>query len=178
MGKLIKGLTVVLIFICSAYRVKAEVVIEIKIPEEIKICECGCGCKGEKIDPQNVVIQPPNPRNTHVDDTEALQKIAIAEAGNVDAYAMAYVMQTVLNRVGSDQFPDTVEKVIQQKGQFSTYPDKYNKSKPNELSKAALDLLSELNNQNQLYFENTVAGSWQSTNLQWLFDYNVLSFYK
>lgn len=181
MGKLIKGLTVVLIFICSAYRVKAEVVIEIKIPEEIKICECGCGCKGEKTDPQNVAIQPPNPRNTHkedIEDAEALQRIGVAEAGNTDVYTMAYVMQTVLNRVESDQFPNTVVDVIKQKGQFATYPDKYNNSKPNELSKAALDLLPELNNQNQLYFENTVAGSWQSTNLQWLFDYNVLSFYK
>ena len=177
MRGIIKGI-IILFIIITPVKVKAEVVIEIKIPDEIKICNCGCDCCKKVEDKVKDKVIPQNPRNTHIDDTEALQKIAIAEAGNTDVYTMAYVMQTVLNRVESDQFPDTVEKVIQQKGQFSTYPNKYNNSKPNEMSKAALELLPELNNQNQLYFENTVAGSWQSTNLQWVFDYNVLSFYK
>ena len=175
MRGIIKGI-IILFIIIAPVKVKAEVIIEIKIPDEIKCCSCKCGCDCCKKVEDKVI--PLNPPLTHIDDTEALQRIAVAEAGNTDVYTMAYVMQTVLNRVESEEFPNTVEKVISQSGQFSTYPDKYNNSKPNELSKAALELLSELNNQNQLYFENTVAGSWQSTNLQWVFNYNVLSFYK
>lgn len=178
MEKLIRVIIVFLIIISPVYKIKAEVIIEIKIPDEIKCCKCGCGENKENKEetPKSSVYTPLNPRYTT--DIDALQKIAIAEAGNTDVYTMACVMQTVLNRVESDEFPNTVEEVISQKGQFATYPDKYNKAKPNELSQAALNLLSELNNQDQLYFENTVAGSWQSTNLQWVFNSNVLSFYK
>lgn len=181
MRGIIKGI-IILFIIIAPVKVKAEVIIEIKIPDEIKCCSCKCGCgccdDEEKENTEILAIQPQNPRNTHIDDTEALQRIAVAEAGNTDVYTMAYVMQTVLNRIESEEFPNTVVEVIKQKGQFATYPDKYNNSKPNEMSKAALELLPELNNQKQLYFENTVAGSWQSTNLQWVFNYNVLSFYK
>lgn len=170
-----KILLLLLILIVPVQSIKAEVIIEIKIPDEIKCCKCNCGCC--KKEPEKQI--PQNPRITTGDnDSTVLQRIAVAEAENTDAYTMAYIMQTVLNRVNSPEFPNTVESVVKQKGQFSTYPDKYNKSSPNELSKQAYDLLPELENKEQLYFENTVPGSWQSSNLQLVFKYNSLSFYK
>ena len=106
---------------------------------------------------------------------EMLQKIAIAEGGE-DIQAMAYVIQTVLNRVYSDKFPDTIFEVISQKGQFSTYPNKYNKAVPSDLSLQALNLAYSSINKGQLYFENPRPGSWQSENLELLFTYKSLAF--
>ena len=184
MGRMIKkGLLILSVVLLNADVAKAEVIINIKIPDEIKL-DVNNAPDEDKIgdfkdDTENIVIQGENPRNTLTEeDINILQKIAIAEAGNTDAETMSYVMQTVLNRVYSDKFPDSVFAVISQKGQFSTYPSKYNKAVPNDLSNKAIDLLGQINNKGQLYFENTVEGSWQSTHLQHVFDYNVLNFYK
>lgn len=132
--------------------------IEIKIPEEI------IKNNDEEI-----------PRNTIEDDFLALQKIAIAEAGCTNADMMADIMYTILNRVESDLFPNTVYEVISQKNQFTTYPDKYNKAIPNEQSKEALNLiLNGKKNRGQLFFENPKLGSWISTNRTFIFsDYDV-----
>jgi len=48
-------------------------------------------------------------------------KIAMAEAGNQPIDGMALVMQTVLNRVEDEDFPDTVYEVISQTGQFQSF---------------------------------------------------------
>ena len=174
MGRMIKkGLLILSVVLLNADVAKAEVIINIKIPDEIKLDV------NNAPDEDKIGDFKDNPRNTLTEeDINILQKIAIAEAGNTDAETMSYVMQTVLNRVYSDKFPDSVFAVISQKGQFSTYPSKYNKAVPNDLSNKAIDLLGQINNKGQLYFENTVEGSWQSTHLQHVFDYNVLNFYK
>lgn len=56
-------------------------------------------------------------------DYEALLKIVEAEAGSEDETGKLLVANVVLNRVNSDQFPDTVEEVVYQrqggKAQFS-----------------------------------------------------------
>ena len=43
----------------------------------------------------------------------------MAEAESEDTEGKALVMLVVLNRVWDDEFPDTIEEVIFQKGQFS-----------------------------------------------------------
>lgn len=48
-----------------------------------------------------------------------IAKLTIAEAGNQSDYGKRLVIDTVLNRMGSPYFPDTVEGVIFQKYQFS-----------------------------------------------------------
>lgn len=105
-----------------------------------------------------------------------LQKIALAEAGGEGAVGMAYVMQTILNRVGNEKFPNTIEDVINQKGQFSTssYYDKY---EPNEESLYALVLCGIIENKGQLYFERNSNDSWQSRNLNYSFTYLNHTFY-
>lgn len=53
------------------------------------------------------------------DEMELIAQLVMAEAGNQDLMGKRYVVDVVLNRVDSDDFPDTVEEVIFQKNQFS-----------------------------------------------------------
>lgn len=53
------------------------------------------------------------------DDMELIAQLVQAEAGNQDLEGRRLVTSVVLNRVRSDQFPNTVEDVIFQDGQFS-----------------------------------------------------------
>ena len=49
------------------------------------------------------------------EDAQCLMKIAQSEAGNQGVDGMALVMQTVLNRVEDEDYPNTVYDVISQK---------------------------------------------------------------
>lgn len=76
-----------------------------------------------------------------------LQKIAIAEAQSEGIGGMAFVMQAVLNRVESPNFPDTIYDVISEPGQFTTFSNRmYENAQPTENSKKALELLNLLQN--------------------------------
>lgn len=55
----------------------------------------------------------------HLGEMELIAQLVMAEAGNQDLTGKRYVVDVVLNRVDSDDFPDTVEEVIFQKNQFS-----------------------------------------------------------
>ena len=108
-----------------------------------------------------------------------LQKIAVAEAGIEGIGGMTFVMQTVINRMESKDFPDTIYGVVSEPGQFSTFSNgSYEKAEPTENSMKALELLKVLENQGQLYFEITSENSWQSRNLHRLFTYSNHTFYK
>lgn len=50
---------------------------------------------------------------------ELLAQLCMAEAGNQGLDGMRYVADVVLNRVDDPRFPDTVEEVIYQTGQFA-----------------------------------------------------------
>ena len=52
------------------------------------------------------------------EDADLLLRIGVQEAGCDGVDGIANVMQVVLNRVESEEFPDTVEDVIFQTGQF------------------------------------------------------------
>ena len=54
------------------------------------------------------------------EDAERLLKIAEAEAGDQEIDGMLKVMQVVMNRVQSPEYPDTIEEVITQPHQFQT----------------------------------------------------------
>lgn len=119
-----------------------------------------------------------NPRSTFTDsEILALQQVALAEAENQGVVGMVYVMQTVINRMNSDKFPNTIIEVIEQPGQFAT-SSYYKKYKPTKYSEAAFDCLSEVWNAQQLFFERPYKGSWQSTHLCICFTYRNHTFYK
>jgi len=76
------------------------------------------------------------------DDAYRLAKIAMAEAESEDTEGKALVMLVVLNRVWSDEFPDTIEDVIFQKGQFSPISNgRYDEVEPDEDCYRALQLI-------------------------------------
>ena len=54
-------------------------------------------------------------------DTELIARTVQAEAGNQDLEGRRLVAATILNRVDHPAFPDDVERVISQDGQFATY---------------------------------------------------------
>lgn len=54
------------------------------------------------------------------EDAQELMQIAWCEAGNQGIDGQRYVMSVVLNRVKSEEFPNTIHEVIHQEGQFST----------------------------------------------------------
>lgn len=56
-------------------------------------------------------------------EVELLAALVHAEAGNQDMKGRRLVADTVLNRVRSDDYPDSIEGVIYQRGQFSTVSD-------------------------------------------------------
>ena len=54
------------------------------------------------------------------DDAQILMRIAAAEAADQGITGMEKVMQVVWNRVNSDDYPNTIQKVVFQKNQFET----------------------------------------------------------
>lgn len=55
------------------------------------------------------------------EDQELLTRTVYLEAGNQDLKGKRLVVSVILNRVDSEEFPDTVEEVLGQDGQFQTY---------------------------------------------------------
>ncbi len=55
------------------------------------------------------------------EEKELIARITFREAGNQDIDGQMAVVEVILNRVLSDKWPDTVYKVLSQKGQFSTW---------------------------------------------------------
>ncbi|WP_165444022.1 cell wall hydrolase [Lachnoclostridium sp. Marseille-P6806] len=82
------------------------------------------------IKPQNVHAAPPGydkygelAEEYYCDDLELLACVVQAEAGNQDLKGKELVVNVVLNRMDSDQFPNTIKEIIFQPGQFSTATD-------------------------------------------------------
>ena len=119
-------------------------------------------------------------------DEYLLAKIAMAAAESESVEGKALVMRVVLNRVYDDAFPDTVGEVIFQHSgdtyQFSPIKNgSYFKKEPDEDCWKALELVYSGWDESQgaLYFEsNKVDSTWQSRNLDLLFEEGGHKFYK
>lgn len=55
------------------------------------------------------------------EDAELIARAVQAESGNQCLEGRRYVAAVIINRVDSPEFPDTVEDVLSEDGQFSTY---------------------------------------------------------
>lgn len=117
------------------------------------------------------------PREGHM-----LMKIAMAEAEGESVEGKALVMLVVLNRVFSDEFPDTVEEVIFQPRQFSVTEEggRYWNTEPDEGCYEALELVMQGWDESDgaLYFESCNGSSWHSNNLEYLFQVGNHKFYR
>lgn len=109
-----------------------------------------------------------------------LAKIAMAEAEGCSIKAKELVIHTVLSRIESDRFPNTVEEVIFQKNQFTPISDgRWNKVEPNEECWQALEnVLSSSESKDILFFESCKGDSWHNKNLELVCEEDGLRFYR
>ena len=105
----------------------------------------------------SISVQAASNANIYETDIEKLEKLVYAEAGNQPFEAQKLVCACVINRVYSDEFPNSVDEVINQytvnsKGkkvyQFSCVPNgRYENAVPTEQVKQAVrECLAEYNN--------------------------------
>jgi N-acetylmuramoyl-L-alanine amidase len=98
-------------------------------------------------------------------DMELIAQLVEAEAGNQDFEGKCLIVDVILNRVESPDFPNTVEEVIFQEGQFSVIKNgAFDKAAWNmqESDYAAVAVEYEMHsNKDVLYFNNCsiVAGT-------------------
>lgn len=115
------------------------------------------------------------------DDAYMLANIAMAEAEGEDTEGKALVILVVLNRVWSDEFPDTIKEVITQSRQFTAYENgRYDRVEPSEDCYRALELVEQGWDESQgaMYFERTSTEStWHNTTLKKLFTHGNHTFY-
>ena len=117
------------------------------------------------------------------EESYLLAKIAMAEAEGEDTEGKALVMLVVLNRVwGDNEFPDTIEEVIYQSGQFSPISNgRFDRVEPDADCWAALDLIM-LDQWDEscgaTYFESKSGSTWHSEHLDFLFRHGNHYFYR
>lgn len=127
-------------------------------------------------------------RDWDSDDVHLLAKIAMAEAEGEDVRTKTLVILTVLNRVRSDDFPDTIEEVIFEecKGVYQFSPvmpgGRWWTTEPNEECYEAVEIVKTMTydySEGALYFEScSNEDNWHSRNLECLYESDGMRFYK
>lgn len=123
------------------------------------------------------------------EESYLLAKLAMAEAEGENVYTKTFVILTVLNRVHSDAFPDTIREVIFQQSndvyQFSPVMPggRWWRVEPDEECYEAVRMVRDAiydYSGGVLYFESCKDGvnSWHNRNLQFLYENGNLRFYK
>ena len=116
------------------------------------------------------------------DESYLLAKIAMAEAESESTEGKAMVILVVLNRVFSPEFPDTIEEVIFQDGQFSPVKSgRWDAVEPDTDCWAALDLIYAGWDESEgaLYFEaEWNENTWHKDNLKFIKKVGKQNFYK
>lgn len=112
-----------------------------------------------------------------------LLKIAMAEAEGEGTEGKAMVMRVVLNRVEDKEFPNSVEGVVFQPGQFEPVLDdgRYWNVEPDAECYKALYMVQCENwddTKGALYFSRTGSSSWMEDNTEYLFTMGNHSFYR
>lgn len=120
--------------------------------------------------------------NLDADDSYRLAKIAMAEAEGEDTEGKALVILVVLNRVWSDDFPDTIEGVITEDKQFTAYENgRYDMVEPSADCYKALEMVQVEHwdeSHGATYFERTTdEATWHNTTLTKLFTHGNHTFY-
>lgn len=125
------------------------------------------------------------------EDSYLLAKIAMAEAEGESVQTKTLIILTVLNRVHSDKFPDTIEEVIFEKHQNSEGKTIYQFSpvmpggrwwttEPNDECWEAVEVVMTAQydySGGALYFESCDCDSWHSKNLNFLYQSGKVKFY-
>ena len=112
-----------------------------------------------------------------------LARIAMAEAEGCNTQTKTLIIMCVLNRVWSDEFPDTIEEVIFQENQFSPIDNgRWDRVEPNEDCYEAVKIVMEAKydySGGATYSENCAdEDNWHSRNLEFLYESEGIRFYK
>lgn len=118
-----------------------------------------------------------------VEDSYLLAKIAMAEAEGCNTQTKTLIIMCVLNRVSSDEFPDTIYDVIFQTNQFSPIDNgRWDRVEPNEDCWEAVKVVMEAKydySGGATYFESCDdEDNWHSRNLEYLYESEGIRFYK
>lgn len=118
-----------------------------------------------------------------VEDSYLLAKIAMAEAEGCNNQTKTLIILCVLNRVSSDEFPDTIHDVIFQTNQFSPIDNgRWDRVEPNEDCWEAVKVVMEAKydySGGATYFEScSDEDNWHSRNLEFLYESEGIRFYK
>lgn len=118
-----------------------------------------------------------------VEDSYLLAKIAMAEAEGCNTRTKTLIIMSVLNRVWSDEFPDTIYDVIFQTNQFSPIDNgRWDRVEPNEDCWEAVKIVMEAKHDysgGATYFESCDdEDNWHSRNLEFLYESEGIRFYK
>lgn len=118
-----------------------------------------------------------------VEDSYLLAKIAMAEAEGCNTRTKTLIIMSVLNRVWSDEFPDTIKDVIFQENQFSPINNgRWDRVEPNEDCYEAVKIVMEAKydySGGATYFESCDdEDNWHSRNLEFLYESEGIRFYK
>ena len=119
-------------------------------------------------------------------DKNLNRRIVQAAAGGCDMKGKILVANVILNRVGSDEFPDTITDVVYEKRQFSPVSNgSINRCKVEQETVEAVDraLAGEDYSEGALFFMNRRASSgsnvrWFDTHLDYLFQHGGHEFFK
>ena len=112
-----------------------------------------------------------------------LARIAMAEAEGCNTRTKTLIIMCVLNRVWSDEFPDTIKEVIFQENQFSPIDNgRWDRVEPNEDCYEAVKVVMEAKydySGGATYFESCDdEDNWHSRNLEYLYESEGIRFYK
>ena len=81
--------------------------------------------------------------NITTEQLELLERCVMAEGGGESYECQKAIACVIINRVLSEDFPNTVDRVIKQEGQFSTWPTRIEKVVPtNEVKQAVREALT------------------------------------
>lgn len=143
------------------------------------------GAKSRAATPEVTEMEPMSQPTPQIDFTDEekdlLLRIAMCEAGGGTTEKMAHVMNVVLNRVKSDEFPDTIRDVLYADNQFHPVGTKwFEEIEPSEECQAALGIVMSGWNESMgaLYFEDSKKETWHSRNLDLLFSCDGMRFYR
>lgn len=117
------------------------------------------------------------------EESYLLARIAMAEAEGCNTQTKTLIIMCVLNRVWSDEFPDTIKEVIFQENQFSPIDNgRWDRVEPNEDCYEAVKVVMEAKydySGGATYFENCAdEDNWHSRNLEFLYESEGIRFYK
>ncbi len=119
-------------------------------------------------------------------DYDTLLRIVQAESGGCDIVGKILVANVILNRVESDEFPDSIYGVVYQKSQFSPVIDgSINRCKVSDETREAVNraLHGEDPSEGALYFMNRSKSAaknvrWFDTKLSFLFKHGEHEFFR